>query len=213
MAQERFDMGTFWHEEFLARGIFGTETYRHGDILAHYTTMKSIIPSLNIFDWEISFEFLNFLIQNVADKQRNFSRIFQDWIISFRKADKLIVFLKNKTPLEYTLYQTISDKDEILFRWSKSEKQISSAQRPPPLVAILLKIWESKAGFNNDCLGIMNLLPIFHIKIIIKLSTENFYFWGCIFHIFQGKTITKLSFFYIIKSELKSWLRDNPYTM
>ena len=113
----------------------------------------------------ISFEFLNFLIQNVADKQRNFSRIFQDWIISFRKADKLIVFLKNKTPLEYTLYQTISDKDEILFRWSKSEKQISSAQRPPPLVAILLKIWESKDGFNNDCLGIMNLLPIFHIKI------------------------------------------------
>jgi hypothetical protein len=30
------------------------------------------------------------------------------------------------------------------------------------------------AGFKNDCLGIMNLLPIFHIKIIIKLSMENF---------------------------------------
>ena len=33
--REHFDMGTFWHEDFFARGIFGTGTFWHGDISAH----------------------------------------------------------------------------------------------------------------------------------------------------------------------------------
>ena len=51
--RERFDMGSFRHEEFSASGIFGTGTFQHGDISAqgHFGTVAQVpkYPCVEMF--------------------------------------------------------------------------------------------------------------------------------------------------------------------
>ena len=74
-----FNTGTFRHGDFLAWAIFGTRKSWHKNILAHYTTMKSIIPSLNIFDCN-NFFWVSQLSHSKCCRQtkeffKNFSRL------------------------------------------------------------------------------------------------------------------------------------------
>ena len=114
-----FNTWTFRHGNFLAWGISCSKNFQHRNISAwgnfgilynyeiNYTFLKHFLPV-------ISFEFLNFLIQIVADNQRNFSRIFQGWIIPFRKADKLIVSLKQNSIRVHTLPDNLRQRRNLV---------------------------------------------------------------------------------------------------